>query len=110
MNNDMPYQTWRNEVSLWCDITDVPSTSQGLVLLGQLSYDDKAVVTGRLDKSSITSTNGVKQIINVLDTIYMKSGSTAYADFVAFRRKSNGSFEDYFDKFSDDYSKYSHWD
>ena len=95
-----PYISWKEELKVWENFTDLEKTKQGGALF--LSLPDPSSARNavlELGAAVINSATGVDKIIEKLDTIYLKDGHIAtyqaWQAFNKFRRPSNMKMADY---------------
>ena len=102
------YNSWLKELEIWQAFTDIPPEKQGPAIF--LTLEDKArEAVLELDVGNIKDTNGVKNIIEKLDSLYKKDEAQvayeAYDNFERFQRPSSMSIKDYIIEFERRLSK-----
>lgn len=114
MRNDLPYIEWKQELEIWSDFTDLSAGRQGGALFLTLTGKARQAVLAGVSRLQLKSDNGVKEITDCLDELYLKdksqSGFTAYEDFTNYRRPSHISIQDYLVEFNLKYSRLKTFD
>ena len=96
------YETWLKEIEIWQTFTDLDPKKQGAAIFLTLEGQAREAVL-ELEVAKISATDGVKQIINKLDSLFLKdktqSAFEAYDCFEKFRRPAEMSMSDYINEF-----------
>ena len=89
------YASWKTDVEVWQMVSTLDKAKQGPALYLSLEGSARDKVRG-IDKTILNSDEGVKEILRMLDEVYLKDQSTraycAFRDFVEYRRKSGQDF------------------
>ena len=96
------YETWLKEIEIWKTFTELDVKKQGPAIFLTLEGRAREAVL-ELDVAKISAADGVQQIVNKLDTLYLKdktqSAYEAYDLFEKFRRDKDMSISDYIIEF-----------
>ena len=95
-----PYSTWKTEIEIWKNFTDIDEEKQGGALFLSLpdpsSARDAALELG---PTIINSPEGVKGILAKLDTLFLKDDNVllyqSWKAFINFKRSSSMNMTDY---------------
>ena len=108
ISNFKNYSDWVRMVNIWTKFTDLHKTKQGPALVMSLSGKALEAIL-ELEDSVISSENGVKQILNKLDTIYKKDElHEKFVDlenFESYKRTPEMSIHDFLIEFDQRYNK-----
>ena len=96
------YEAWLKEIQIWQAFTDLADVKQGPAIFLTLEGRSREAVL-ELDVSKISAKDGVKTIIEKLDSLYLKdktqSAFEAYDSFEKFRRPSEMTINEYINQF-----------
>ena len=96
------YETQLKEIKIWQTFTDLAVKKQGPAIFLTLEGRAREAVL-ELDVDKISAESGVQEIINKLDTLYLKdktqSAFEAYDTFEKFRRPKEMSMSEYINEF-----------
>ena len=96
------YEAWLKEIQIWQAFTDLADIKQGPAIFLILEGRSREAVL-ELDVSKISAKDGVKTIIEKLDSLYLKdktqSAFEAYDSFEKFRRPSEMTINEYINQF-----------
>ena len=65
------YETWRNELEIWCLVTDVKIEKQALAVGLSLHGQARAIAL-ELDKTKLNAADGIEFLLNALDPVFKK--------------------------------------
>ena len=96
------YDEWLKEIEIWQSFTDLADTKQGPAIFLTLEGRSREAVR-ELDVSKISAKDGVKNIMEKLDGLYLRdktqSAFEAYDAFEKFCRASEMSISEYINQF-----------
>ena len=102
LSKSSSYESWLKEVAIWQAFTSLEDTKQGPAIFLSLEGRAREAVL-ELEVKDISNKNGVKTILDKLNTLYLKdktqSAYEAYDKFENFRRPSEMSIDDYINQF-----------
>ena len=97
-----PYSAWKLELDLWVDATDYTTSQVGPVIVLSLEGDAKDACLA-IPKDELKSADGVKLILQKLDTLYEKDETQlafiAFDRFVKYRRPREMDMNEFLRKF-----------
>eukprot|EP00111_Clytia_hemisphaerica_P016506 TCONS_00048945-protein len=111
LKEDVPYENWKKEITIWQLFTSLEKKKQGLAIL--LSFEGKAreaalelkVVVAKVSKDS----DGVSKVLAQLDKLYLKDKLQllfqAYDSFWKFKRPNDMPIADFVVEFERLYNK-----
>ena len=106
------YDTWLKEIKIWQKFTDLPTSKQGPAIFLTLEGRAREAVL-ELEVDNIGSDGGVANIIEKLNTLYLRdkaqSAYEAYDTFEKFRRPAYMSISEYINEFERLHSKTKHY-
>ena len=92
------YEKWKNRLQLWLNFTTLEKQKQGPAIAFTLSEEAEDAVL-QLGIESISSEEGVQNIIEVLDRLYLRDRTQlafeALDDFENYKRPKELSISDY---------------
>lgn len=102
------YETWKNEVEIWRQMTELDKKKQALALA--LSLTDKARETAlEVNVDQLEKDDGVKTLLKALDGVFLKEDKDltyeAYTKFDGYRKPEGLKIADYIYEFELRYSK-----
>ena len=86
--NGDDYEKWKKKLTIWQCLTSLEATKQGPALFLVLEGDAQDAVL-ELDTAKITSATGVKEILNILDKLYLKDKTKTQSAFKALEAFEN---------------------
>ena len=96
------YESWLKEIKIWQAFTDLADIKQGPAIFLTLEGRAREAVL-ELEIAKISSKDGVNNIIEKLDSLYLKdktqSAFEVYDSFEKFRRPSDTSMSEYINQF-----------
>ena len=105
------YELWRNDVKIWCELTDLAEAKQALAI--HLSLHGRARVASseiEIDDLKKDKGVGVKMLLDKLDGIFLvekgRRQFAAYRELYRLRRDSNCDIEEFISKFEHNYFKF----
>ena len=102
------YVNWKKEVQIWEAFTSLPEEKRAPAIFMTLRGEAKEAILN-MDIALLTAANGVKNLTDELDKMYLKDESSqayeAYEIFEKFMRPSGMSISDYVIKFEQLYFK-----
>ena len=106
--NGDDYEKWKKKLTIWQCLTSLEATKQGPALFLVLEGDAQDAVL-ELDTAKITSATGVKEILDILDKLYLKdktqSAFEALEAFENYKRPNELSIADFCNEFERLYNK-----
>ncbi|CAF2215355.1 unnamed protein product [Rotaria magnacalcarata] len=106
--DDMNYESWKKEISIWQAFTELSKARQGPAIFLSLTGKPREAVL-ELEISEISSDNGVKKLLEKLDSLYLedkkKLAYLAYDKFENFQRPIDMSINEYIIEFERLYNK-----
>ena len=100
------YETWRNELEMWCLVTDVKIEKQALAVALSLHGQARAIAL-ELDKTKLNAADGIEFLLNALDPVFKKNEIdilyTQYSNFEKLQR-DGGKISDYIVEFERQYN------
>lgn len=99
MRDDLLYDDWKRELSIWENFTDLDNKRQGSAVFLSLKGKARETVLAEVDVSKLNSVDGVKHVTEALDKLFGKnkaeSAFTSFENFIKFKRPMNMSIKDY---------------
>ena len=96
------YEAWLKEIKIWQAFTDLADVKQGPAIFLTLEGQAREAAL-ELDVARISEKTGVQNIIEKLDSLFLKdktqSAFEAYDTFEKFRRNEETSISDYINEF-----------
>lgn len=109
MRENLSYEDWKKELSIWCKFTDLSLTRQAGAIFLALQGKARETVLAEVPDAKYDTDQGVTAILAALDGLYLKdkceSGFEAFDDFIKFRRPRDMSITDYLIEFNLRYNK-----
>ena len=108
------YELFRKESLAWGEVTDLPKTKQGIVIVFSLPEDDdrrhiKENIFDQISMENLKTDGGLTVLFNVLENLLGKDDLVdsleRYDDFENFERKDGQSTKDYISMFDYKYKK-----
>ena len=97
-----PYANWKLLIELWSESTDYTPVQQGPILVLNLTGDARDAALS-ITKERLKSSDGLKLIMEKLDTLYAKDATQlaflAFDKFVKYRRPDNMDVNEFLRKF-----------
>ena len=70
LDNELHYETWKRDISIWCELTDLPPTKRALAI--HLSLTGRAqTASSEIDVESLKQDDGVKTLLKKLDNLFL---------------------------------------
>ena len=109
LENEMEYEVWREDIDIWCEVTDIPKVKQAMIIRSSLSGRAKQAAS-QLSKETLKAEGGVKKLLEKLDELFLRDKGTR--QFAAFRdlynlRRRNSSIEEFVSEFEHVYFKFT---
>ena len=98
---DVAYKTWKNKLSMWTLVTNVPKKEQAIVVLHEaLEGNQKAEkAVSDLTATQLNVDDGLKVLLDKLDTAFQAETTddaySAYTEFNNYKKGHNTSMNDY---------------
>ena len=96
------YDSWKNEIAIWQLMTDLVKKKQALAITLTLEGQAKAKAL-ELDVTQLNDDEGVKTLLEALDTLYLKDtvdiAYSAYTEFDKYSRSADVHINDYIIEF-----------
>lgn len=108
--SETSYSTWKNELSIWRMVTDLPEEKQALAVT--LSFSGSAKKTAlELKAEDLAKKEGLDTLLKHLDGVFKRDDKDcayeAYQNFENFRRSASTSMADYIIQFEQHYNRLS---
>ena len=107
LTEDCDYLKWKSNIDIWCMCTKTPKNERGPVVF--LSLHEKAQDKVRKIQKQLGAKNGLKLLMDRLDSLYMNDKNTrsyhAFKEFHGYKRDSGESIQDFVAKFEALYDK-----
>ena len=107
-SKEKKYDQWKKKLEMWQLVTTIEKAKQGAALYLSLD-DDTQELLAELDKSKIHCDDGVKNIVVLLDKLYLKdkaqAGTEALEQFFGYKRQEKMTINEYINEFDKRYSK-----
>ena len=107
-NKDDDYIKWCKKIKIWESLTSLEKSKQGPALFLALDDDSQEAIL-QLDHDEIACDDGVENIINKLDKLYLKdktqSAFEAFENFEGYRRPYELPISEYCNEFDKRYNK-----
>ena len=102
LSKSTSYESWLKEIEIWQAFTDLSAEKQGPAIFLTLEGKAREAILD-LDISLLKGNSGVKNIVTVLDKLYLKDklqmAYESYDAFEKFKRPQNMSINDYINEF-----------
>ena len=66
------YETWRNEIDIWCLVTEVKVEKQALAVALSLQGQARAIAL-ELDKAKLNDKDGMKFLLEAIDKVFKRN-------------------------------------
>ena len=71
LESDDQYETWKNDIEIWRELTDLPKEKQALAM--HLSLTGRArVASSEIKVADLKTENGVETLLGRLDKVFFK--------------------------------------
>ena len=112
---DITYKTWKNKLSMWTLVTNVPKKEQAIVvLLEALEGNQKAEKTASNLTATQLNVDGLKVLLDKLDIAFQAETTddaySAYTEFNNYKKGHSTSMNDYILEFENLYHKILEYD
>ena len=109
MESETNYETWKNDVTMWCKLTGLPENKKALAI--HLSLKGRArKASTELGSRILSADNGVEKLLEKLDTLFLPEQGRrqfmAFNNFYNLRRDSNTKVTDFVAEFEHMYYKF----
>ena len=105
---DADYEQWKKKMEMWQIVTSIEVKKQGAALYLVLDSDSQAALS-QLTTAQINCDDGVKNIIKVLDGLYLKDkiqrATEALESFFGYERDGKMTITEYINEFDKRYGK-----
>lgn len=102
------YETWRNEIDIWCLVTEVKVEKQALAVALSLQGQARAIAL-ELDKAKLNDKDGMKFLLEALDKVFKRNEIdilyTQYSNFEKLERQKDQNISEYIVEFERQYNK-----
>ena len=107
-NKDIEYTNWKKDLQIWESSNSIDKVKRAPAVYQFLTGEAKQVIRN-LNIDKLTCDDGIRNITETLDKMYLKDESIlayeAYETFEKFIRHTDMSMNDFVNKFEDFYSK-----
>ena len=98
LESDEQYEVWKNDVNIWCKLTDLQPTKQALAI--HLSLKGRArSASSEVDVADLEKDTGVKTLLDKLDELFLPDAGrrqfTAFQSLYILRRQGEASVLDF---------------
>lgn len=103
------YEVWKEDLKIWCDLTDIPAEKQALAIHLTLTGRARAA-SQQVSRDDLKKNTGVKTLLGKLDSVFLvEKGRRQFAAFNAFHNYTRNTddigafvsgFENVYFKFS----------
>ena len=104
------YNTWRSDIVLWNEVTDVPVEKRAILVKIGLNGKMKRA-TSKLGKDILVKNDGLDKLLEKLDELFLEDQGirqfNAYFNIHQYRRSANTSIQDFIVQFEYMYFKLS---
>ena len=101
------YETWRNEIDIWCLVTEVKVEKQALAVALSLQGQARAIAL-ELDKAKLNDKDGMKFLLEALDKVFKRNEIdilyTQYSNFEKLERQKDQNISEYIVEFERQYN------
>ena len=113
LDNECNYETWKRDIDIWCEFTDIPVKKQALAI--HLSLSGRArVASSELSLVDLKHDDGVKTILTKLDNLFLPEKGrrqfTAFHNLYNLRRSETTSVKEFISEFEHRYFKFKQED
>ena len=102
LNNSANYEDWKKMLNVWSTFTSLQKEKQGTAILLSLKGAAQEAVL-ELSQESITSADGLQNVITRLDDLYLKDSTLqkykALENFENYRRPANTPINEFIHEF-----------
>lgn len=86
LEDDSAYESWRKDINIWTDLTELPKGKQALAIHLSLSGRARSA-SSEIDADSLKKDDGVQTLLNKLDNLFL--ADKGRRQFAAFHRLYN---------------------
>lgn len=113
LDNELHYETWKRDIAIWCELTDLPEEKRALAI--HLSLSGRArTASSEIPVEDLKKNSGVQTLLKKLDTLFLPDkGRRQFAAFHSLynlRRGSGVSISEFVSEFEHTYFKFSQED
>ena len=103
------YELWKNDVLIWCELTEVKKDKQALAI--HLGLHGRArIASSELKIAELKQEDGVEKLLAKLDSVFLvekgRRQFKLYREFHRLRRTSNEDIEEFITSFEHSYYKF----
>ena len=113
LRDDTDYNAWKSDIDVWIMFTDLEKKKIGPAIYLALEGKAREAVCD-VDKTKLGSDEGGKEIISVLDGVFLKDANTraylAFKSFYNFKRTSGMTIIDFITQYEKLYSEIKKYD
>ena len=104
------YEIWKNDVLIWCELTDIPQDKQALAL--HLSLQGKArTASSQIPVATLKSEDGVEAILQKLDDLFLMDEGrrqfSAFQKLYRMKRRDGCDFDQFIMDFENIYHEFT---
>ena len=112
-NNNIGYETWKRDIGIWAELTDLPKNKQALAI--HLSLSGRArIATSELKVEDMKKDTGVDLIMKKLDDLFLPEKGqrqfSAFNNLYNFRRGPSVNINDFVSQFEHAYFTFTQED
>ena len=110
LEDEAAYESWKNDVTIWTDLTDLPKEKQALAI--HLSLSGRArIASSEIAVADLKKDDGVSTIIKKLDNLFLADEGRrqfgAFHNLYNFRRSEDVEVDRFISEFEHLYFKFS---
>ena len=113
LDDEVNFTEWRSDIDVWLLFTDIDKKKLGPAIYPALEGKARDVVRD-IDKTKLASDTGVEEIINILESTFLKDENTraylAFNSFYNFRRTSGMTIVEFMTQYEKLYSEMKKYD
>ena len=109
-NCETSYESWKNDIAIWCKLTDIPKEKQALAI--HLVLTGKArQASSEVEISNLERADGVEQLIKKLDQLFLMDESRrqfrAFQELYNLRRSADIDVAEFVNEFERYYYRFT---
>ena len=113
--NEDNYESWKNDLLIWCDISELDKTKQAQTVHLSMPLESRArAATSEVPRSDLKKENGVEIILKKLDEIFLPDKGrrqfSAFKSLYNLRRRDNVPVSSFVNDFEHAYFKFKEQD
>lgn len=110
LENDSSYESWKRDLGIWCELTDLPEEKRALAI--HLSLTGRArAASSEIKVEDLKKKTGVDTLLKKLDNLFLADKGrrqfTAFHNLYNFRRSDNTEMAVFINEFEHTYYKFT---